>query len=207
MSMSISNTGATSALSTIASVARTSSSPSNGSVAEAGLTGSDKAAISGPAAMLSKLKSLQASDPTQFKEVMTKISDSLSERAESATDPGEKKMLTDLASKFKTAGETGDLSALDPSKGGGGGPRGPHGPPPAGGGHGPKIEETKEAKATEPADTNEDGTVSQQEKAAYEAKQAASGAQSYAKQAAAAVHEKMDTVMKSIESIVDAAIV
>ena len=75
---------------------------------------SDSSRVSGPAKLLSKLKELQKSDPAKFKEVMTKISDTLKEQAEKTDDAGEKKTLTDMAAKLESAGKTGDLSSLAP---------------------------------------------------------------------------------------------
>ncbi|MFO0556026.1 MAG: hypothetical protein U0271_47045 [Polyangiaceae bacterium] len=203
--MNISTLGAIGGVGAVRSVAAVSSTTRSSNAARASPS-NDQADISGPAQMLSKLKSLQKSDPEKFKQVMAEVSDSLSKQAATVTDPNERKMLTDLAEKFWKAKDSGDLSGLEPPKGGRGpqgaqGPQGPPPPPPSG-----KSSSSSSSKATDPADTNEDGTVSQAEKAAYEAKQATSGAQAYLKRAAAGPPDNMASVIKGIESIIDSAL-
>jgi hypothetical protein len=129
--------------------------------------GGDSSSVSKPAQLLGQLKELEAADPAKFKQVMSAISDDLSAAAEGASDPQSKAVLGDLASRFKTAGATGDLSALQPPAGGppgvpasGGAPSGAHAPPP--GGAGPSR------KQHDPADLNFDGKVTTQERQAYQ---------------------------------------
>lgn len=193
----------------VASLQRVASSTRTNAAAEAiaGESG-DSSTVSGPAQMLSKLKSLQASDPEKFAKTMADISDKLSQAADAATDPGEKKALSDLAGKFETAGKTGDLSALEPPKGGGhGGPGGAHGagkgPPPAGGGAASSASSSKSSDSTDPADANQDGTVTEAERQAYEASK---GASAYRKMAEGHDASKMHAVMDQVSSIVDAAL-
>lgn len=142
----------------------------------------DGASVSGPAQTLNKLQALQKSDPAKFKEVMSAISDKLSSAAQSSTNPAEQKALTDAAARFKSAGDSGDLSALAPQKGGGGGrAKRSSDAPPGGGAQGappPKAAAQPSANAavTSPADANGDGKVSAAEQAAYDAKQATGSA-------------------------------
>ena len=66
--------------------------------------------ISGPAQMLAQLQALQDKDPDKFKQVMGDMADKLGALADKTGD----QKLSQLAGKFKTAGETGDLSSLQP---------------------------------------------------------------------------------------------
>ncbi len=74
----------------------------------------DSLSISSPGDLLSKLSQLQESDPEAFKTLMTEIADKLETAASETDDTNEAAVLSDLASKFETAGETGDLSELQP---------------------------------------------------------------------------------------------
>lgn len=96
-------------------------------------SGSDQVKLSKPAEMMKKLAALKESDPAKFQEVVSNIANKLDEAAQSATGE-EQARLSDLASKFSQAAESGDLSSLQPPEGGGGrGQGGPHGPRSAGG--------------------------------------------------------------------------
>lgn len=70
--------------------------------------------------LIKKLSELKESDPDKFKTMMTAISAGLNKASDSAAaaDTGysgiESKILGDLSSKFVNAGETGDLSLLQP---------------------------------------------------------------------------------------------
>lgn len=86
-----------------------------------------------------ELAALQQSDPEKFKQVVGQIADQLSQAASSQTGAAANK-LSELADKFKTAAESGDLSALQPPAhpGHGGGHHAhtayaKHAPPDAGG--------------------------------------------------------------------------
>ena len=72
--------------------------------------------VSKPGELLSKLEQLKEKDPTKFKQVMSDMATKLKNLASSDTDSAGAKRLTDLASKFQTAADTGDLSALQPPK-------------------------------------------------------------------------------------------
>ena len=202
-----------------AAAAKTTATDSTTSVANGAVSGNQGAArVSGPGQLLAKLKQLQQSDPTKFKQVMSTLSDTLSEEAKSTTDSRGQKMLTDLAAKFKTAGETGDLSSLTPPQRGAEGGKGAGGARAGGqakksGSESASSSSTSSSSSTEetdPADTNEDGTVSASEALAYAASKAAddskqaSSASSYEKMAQHG-HEKMQDTMNRLLSIVDAA--
>lgn len=95
-----------------------------------------KVSLSKPAELMAKLQKLKDADPEKLKSVLSDISKQLED---TATKNGDTR-LSELASKFASAAETGDLSGLAPShqhRGGGGGPRGAGGPPPGGGAGGP----------------------------------------------------------------------
>lgn len=65
---------------------------------------------------LSKLQQLQSSNPAQFKQTMTDISNQLTSAAGNATGP-QAQMLTALAGKFQSASQSGDLSAFQTQPG------------------------------------------------------------------------------------------
>jgi len=57
---------------------------------------------------------LQQTDPTQFKSVMSNIADTLKTDAQNASG-SKAQMLTDLANKFSTAAQTGQMPDLQPA--------------------------------------------------------------------------------------------
>ena len=116
MSISSVNSSLTQALLSTTPALDTTSAPSaNTSAATATATsGGDTTQVSGPGQLLAKLKQLQQSDPTKFKQVMSKLTDALKTDTQNATDPKDQKMLSDLAAKFDQAGQSGDLSSLTP---------------------------------------------------------------------------------------------
>jgi hypothetical protein len=146
----------------------------------------DSSRVSGPAQLLSKLKQLQASDPAKFKDVMAKLSSTLKTDAKNASDPGAQKMLTDLASKFDTAAQSGDLSALTPAGAaqGGGHAHGHHHHHHSGG---------------------DSGSTTSDAATAATASATAPGASAYAQAAGGDRRETMKTTMAQLTSIVDAA--
>lgn len=81
--------------------------------APAGSGEASSVSLSKPAEMLQKLSALQESDPAKFKEVVGQIAEKLQAAADSE-EGGGSEMLSDLASRFAEAAETGDLSALQP---------------------------------------------------------------------------------------------
>ena len=144
----------------------------------------DAVSLSGPARSLGRLQELATSDPARFKDVVTQISDRLSTAADSASTPGLRAALGDAAARFGEAATTGDVSSLRPPAGGrpAGPPPGgrPSGPPPGGDtkgdsgktGGGLVAASTADAQP-DPADANEDGTVTEAERESYAAKKAA----------------------------------
>lgn len=169
---------------------------------------SDQESTSGPAELFKKLEALATSDPEKFKEVTAQMAAKVEEAAEAATDPNEKKMLTELAAKLTDASQTGDVSGLKPPEGGGP----PPGPPPsdAVGGGGSKGEVSSAAASGgaqeyDSADTNEDGTVSIAEQAAFEAKRASLAEQAYSRTMDEAREGRARELFSSLEALVDAA--
>lgn len=208
------SSSSTQTLSDISSIV--SSATSDASQSSSTTASSDSSAMSGPAKMLSKLKELEAKDPAKFKEVMATISSKLKDAADAATDPGEKKALTDLSTKFATAGQSGDLSSLTPSgKGGhahgprsGGGARHGDGDGDGGAKGASSSSSSSSSSSTDPADTNGDGVVSAAEQQAYDASQAVKGASSSAAQAytKSGGEDKGRELMSKVSSIVDSVL-
>jgi len=173
------------------------------------LDSSDSTSISDPAELFKKLEDLSKSAPAKFKEAVNSIAKELDGAADSATDPQEKQMLTDLAKRFSKAGETGDASDLKPPT------------PPAGGAAGARpssgADDSSEGggssgtKVYDPADANQDGVVTAKERADYEAKMASkkaegsTGHSAYRSEMDGAAREKMDALFASMSSIVDSA--
>jgi hypothetical protein len=75
----------------------------------------DKTSMSKMAEMMSKLKDLEKTDPAKAKQVLTSIASKLNKAAESATGD-DATHIKELAGKFSKAAESGDMSALEPSK-------------------------------------------------------------------------------------------
>jgi hypothetical protein len=82
---------------------------SPGSDADAG------SSISGFANALKELQQLQQSDPAKFKEVTADIAKTLEADARSATGP-QSQFLSELASRFEEASQSGSMSSLEPSR-------------------------------------------------------------------------------------------
>jgi len=184
----ISSISSTQALLGVQPQATTTSTPA---VAQ---TASDSSSLSGLAELFQKLADLQKSSPSKFQEAMKEIAQKLKDAAAAATDPSEQKALTELADAVTKAAQTGDLSSLEkPSAAPGGG----------GAGAGSAT------KTFDPADANQDGVVTEQEQAAYDAAQAApSGAtstalQTYGKVLHSAADAKESALFSSLNSIVD----
>lgn len=72
--------------------------------------------ISKPSELLSKLSQLQSTDPEKFKSVMNDIADSLKKAADAAGGTSAGNVLKNLAAKFTSAAQTGDLSQLQPHR-------------------------------------------------------------------------------------------
>ena len=136
----------------------------------------DSATLSSTAQLVRRLQELQQSDPDRFKALMSTTADKLKSAAAAAQDPAAKTQLTDLASAFEQAGETGDVSALSERTS-----AASRGAPPPGGGARPaagsgNAGSSKSSSSLDPADTNLDGTVSEKERLAYEQRLAESKA-------------------------------
>lgn len=114
-----------SGLSTLYNTSSTSGTQSTSSVAsnladilsasESNSTNSTSTAdLSDPGKLLAELKKLKETDPTKFKETVTKISEDLKKAASDAGDTAQGKALSKLADQFQKVADTGDLSALQP---------------------------------------------------------------------------------------------
>lgn len=161
MSLSVS-----SAISTTSVAASTTTRTQRG-----GQVPGDSVVQSGPATFLAKLEALKQSDPAAFKQTLTDLANQLTERAKTETDPKAKARMTEFAGKLSATAQSGDLSALRPPPGQG---RPPPPPPPSG------ATGASTAKSLDPADANQDGTVTQAEQQAYDAQQAvAKGVKAY----------------------------
>lgn len=96
----------------------------------------DGITISDPGEMFQQLQELQQQDPDKLKQVLKDIADKMRSSASSTTDSSNSstsaasgsdfrsKMLNELASRFDSAAEDGDLSKLQPPRGGPGDSRG-----------------------------------------------------------------------------------
>jgi hypothetical protein len=190
MQVNISGSNSAQALSSVLSTAvAQASSASTGSVP------TDQQSTSGPSKLFSQLEAMAKSDPSKFKQVTGELAKTVQAAADQATDPHEKQMLGDLAKKFADASQSGDASGLKPPERKGG-KEGPHG----GGGGGGGGTKTYAA-----ADTNQDGTVSPQEAAAYELKQQSKAAKAYANTQNQTRQDKGKALFAQLEQIVQSA--
>jgi hypothetical protein len=162
---------------------------------------SDQGSTSGPAGLFKKLEALAKSDPAKFKELTAQMAEKVKEAADAATDTNEKKMLTGLASKFSEASQTGDASGLKPPESGGR-PR-PSGPPPDNSASASSTSSTSSSSTQtyDPADTNEDGSVSVAEQLAYEAKRASRAEQAYTHTMDSATESRAHELFATLQSL------
>jgi len=105
------NVTSVSSLSTILGTTSVQSSQAVSDLTDPG--GSETTGVSKMADLMSQLKSLEDSDPDKFKKVMSTIAEQLEKQAGSSDD-GKAGFLEDMASRFKEAAESGDLSVLKP---------------------------------------------------------------------------------------------
>ena len=77
--------------------------------------GTSSSQVSPWAQLLSRLQQLQQTDPSKLSSVLTDISNKLTTDAQ-ATGGVEGQALSNLASKFQQAAQTGDLSSLQPTQ-------------------------------------------------------------------------------------------
>jgi hypothetical protein len=85
-----------------------------GAVGPAGIAFGDSAQISGPGKLFAELQQLQSQNPTKFTQVVSDIATQLQTAAQQATG-NQANFLTNLADRFQTVANTGDLSSLRPS--------------------------------------------------------------------------------------------
>lgn len=94
----------------------TSSSSSAASSAGTSSTGSsDSASLSGPGELFQELQSLSTSNPTEFKKITAEISQELQKAASSSIGSGDSNFLSQMASNFAKASQSGNFSDLFPS--------------------------------------------------------------------------------------------
>ena len=109
---SIYNTAPLSPVQQVSSGTQSITSGSDSNTSSIGLTDGTK--ISSQAQFLSQLQQLQTNDPDKFKQVVTDIANKLGQAAQQLGKSGEGKFLADLAAKFQSVADTGDLSPLQP---------------------------------------------------------------------------------------------
>lgn len=109
---SISNLASTGAISSVQLQSATQ-------VAGSDPTSGDSTSMSKLGSFMTKLSALEQSDPAKAKQVLSTIASKLNEAASTATGD-QATHLKDLAAKFSTAADTGDLSGIQPPQGGGG---------------------------------------------------------------------------------------
>jgi hypothetical protein len=135
LNMTINSLSSSSAISQIAAYGTFNGSSR---ISQAGVQ-QDSSQVSDFGKLMNQLESLQQSDPEKFKETTAQIADKLEAAAKEAANSGDSQQasaLNDMASKFKTASETGDMPDLRPPgdsgelAGGKQGVGGHHGGPP-----------------------------------------------------------------------------
>lgn len=72
----------------------------------------DQATVSPIAQLMKELRTLQQSNPVEFKQVLTDAATKLQAAASQTTDSSQAAFLNNLASKFQAAATSGNLSAL-----------------------------------------------------------------------------------------------
>jgi hypothetical protein len=123
-SLSITSSGGVGATTSVARPASTRAAEACGSASD-----EDRSDVSELGQLTSQLEELSETDPDEAKAVLATIADELTAAAEAAGDT----RMGELADKFRSAAETGDLSSLAPPERPTGPPNGPPpGPPPDG---------------------------------------------------------------------------
>jgi len=113
------------------SATKSSSSSSSTSVSDSSSTTDSTANLSNLSKLVSKLQTMEKTDPAKAKEVLNTISEKLKKSAEDAgSGTAASQMLTQASKDFSDAAESGDLSVLAAHAQGS---KGPQGPPPPGG--------------------------------------------------------------------------
>jgi hypothetical protein len=88
---------------------------------------SDSVNFSQVAQLFQQLHQLQSSDPAEFKQILTDAAAKFKDAATQQTDPSAAQFLSNIASRFQTAADTGNLAALQSGSSQEGGPRAHHG--------------------------------------------------------------------------------
>lgn len=83
--------------------------------ASAGSPALDSVSLSGHGLLLSRLQSLQASDPAKFRQVLTETAGQLQSAAHQEGNTPHGRALGELATKFQNVANGGDLSQLRPA--------------------------------------------------------------------------------------------
>jgi hypothetical protein len=97
-------------------VSGTSAPTSTSSTASTSTTaGSDSASLSDPGKLFQELDALSQSNPTEFKKITAELSQELQKAASSSSDSGQSNFLTEMASNFEKASQSGNFSDLFPS--------------------------------------------------------------------------------------------
>lgn len=106
----------TSALSQLFNTQSSSGTAGVSSLLSGGSTVSDSTSVSDPGKLFAELKELSQSNPTEFKKITAEIAQQLQSAAKSSTDPTESSLLSEMASNFTTASESGKFSDLFPKQ-------------------------------------------------------------------------------------------
>jgi hypothetical protein len=171
----------------------------------------ERASTSDSSDLFKKLEALATSDPEQFKQVTAELATAVKDAADAATDPREKQLLTDLAGKFTEASTSGDVGALQPPGDGSRPPSPPPGgpsPPGAGGGGKPSSSGAAGAPSAsaeqyyDPADANQDGKVTLQEQAVYDAAHPSKAEQAYAATMSLARQGRAEALFSNLQQTV-----
>jgi hypothetical protein len=104
-------------------------SATTGATSTSSTDSGDTVNFSQVSSLFSELQQLQTSNPAEFKQVLTDGAAKLQAAAAQQTDPKATAFLNNLAARFETAADTGNLAALNPQTEGAGGA------PVQGGGH------------------------------------------------------------------------
>lgn len=116
--MNITSASATGGLWQLLQSAQTSTATVNNSAisgtsaSSVSVSSGDKSSVSGPAQLFAALQTLSSSNPAEFKKIAAQIATQLQEAAKNSTDPSQSEALSQLASNFQTASQSGQFSDL-----------------------------------------------------------------------------------------------
>lgn len=99
------------------STTSTSSAASTQSATSASGT-ADSTSLSDPGKLFKELQSLSQSDPAEFKKITSEIATQLQAAAKDSSDSGQSSFLSNMATNFENASESGSFSDLFPSNSG-----------------------------------------------------------------------------------------